>query len=63
MSLCKTSDPWGQAIFEPQSYNLNNLGRGPQGKATYQISTSGRLHMKFGFHWPSGPSSFSEEDF
>ena len=38
MSLCKTGDPLGGAIFWPQGYNVNNLGRGPLNEATYQIS-------------------------
>ena len=28
MSLCKASDPLVGAIFWPQRYNVNNLGRG-----------------------------------
>ena len=35
-SLCKTSDPWGRAIFDPMAIT-NNL-RGPQDKAIQQIS-------------------------
>ena len=35
-ALCKTFDP--RAIFLPQGYNLNKLGRGPLGDATYKIS-------------------------
>ena len=30
--------PLGRGHFLPQGYNLNNLHRGPQDKATYQIS-------------------------
>ena len=36
ISLCKTCDP-GLGPFWPQGYNLNKLGRGPLGDATYQI--------------------------
>ena len=28
----------GQGLFWPQGYNLNKLGRGPSGDATYQGS-------------------------
>ena len=36
---CRTCDPWGRAIFAPcKGYNLNKLGRGPLGDASYQIS-------------------------
>ena len=38
ISLSKTCDPQGGAIFLPQGYNLNQLGRDPLGDATYQIS-------------------------
>ena len=38
MSLCKTCDPRGVAIFGPRGDNLNNLARGPHSDATYQIS-------------------------
>ena len=31
----------GGAIFDPQGYNLNNLGRGLLGEAMYQILTPG----------------------
>ena len=31
-------DTWDGAIFWPQVHNLNKLGRGPLGDATYQIS-------------------------
>ena len=37
ISLCKTCDPAAN-LFWPQGYNLNKLGRGPLGDATYQIS-------------------------
>ena len=37
ISLCKTCDP-GAGPFWPQGLNLNKLGRGPLGDATYQIS-------------------------
>ena len=37
ISLCKTTDPPDQGHFWPQGYNLNKLGRGPLGDATYQI--------------------------
>ena len=32
----KKPNPWGRA-FLPKGYNLNNLNKGPQDKATYQI--------------------------
>ena len=35
MSLCKSCDPLGVAIFDPRGYNLNKPGRGPLGDATY----------------------------
>ena len=38
VSLCKTCKAWA-AHFWPQGHNLNKLGRGPLGDATYQIST------------------------
>ena len=38
MSICKTSDPWGRAIFDPKGYNVNILGLGPQDKSKYQMS-------------------------
>ena len=38
ISLCKTCDPLGGAIVWPNGHNLNKLGRGPLGDATYQIS-------------------------
>ena len=38
LSLCKTCDPQGGAIFWPQGHNLNKLGGSPLGDATYQIS-------------------------
>ena len=31
--------PRGQVHFWPKGYNLNKLGRGPLGDATYKIST------------------------
>ena len=31
-------DPRGGASFDPQGNNMNNLGRGLLGDATYQIS-------------------------
>ena len=37
MGLSKTSDPLGGAIFLPQCFNINNLGRGPLDKGIYQI--------------------------
>ena len=37
-SLCKICDPRGGAILGPKGHNLNKIGRGPQGDATYQIS-------------------------
>ena len=40
----------GVGPFLSQGYNLNNLHKGPQDKATYQISRP-------------GPSSFTQEDF
>ena len=39
MNLCKTSDPWGMAIFWSQGYNVNNLDKGPLDKPKYQMST------------------------
>ena len=36
ISLCKIFDPRA-GLFWPQGYNLNKLGRGPLGDATYQI--------------------------
>ena len=36
ISICKRFDPRGH--FWPKVYNLNKLGRGPLGDATYQIS-------------------------
>ena len=38
ISLCKTCDPVGEAIFGPRGHNLNKHGRGQLGNATYQIS-------------------------
>ena len=38
MNLCKTSGHLGGTIFDPHGYNLNNIGRGPQDKAAYQIT-------------------------
>ena len=38
ISQCKTCDPAGRAIFQPQGYNLNKLDRGALGDAAYQIS-------------------------
>ena len=32
--------PWGGAILSPQGHNLNKLGRGPLGDATYQYQGS-----------------------
>ena len=40
MRLCKTSGPWGGAIFLPQGYNMNNFGKGPLDKTKYQMSES-----------------------
>ena len=37
-SLCKTFDPPGRGHFWLKGYNLNKVGRGPLGDATYQIS-------------------------
>ena len=37
ISLCKTCDPSGLAIIGPKGHNLNKLGIGPLGDATYQI--------------------------
>ena len=37
ISLCKTCGP-GTGPFLPQGLNLNKLGSGPLGNATYQIS-------------------------
>ena len=34
----KNKLPLGRGHFWPQGYNLNNLGRGPEDKAIYQIS-------------------------
>ena len=38
VSLCKTFDPQGGAIFGPMEIYLNRLGRGLLGDATYGIS-------------------------
>ena len=38
VSLCKTCDPKGGAIFGPMGHNLNTLDKGPLDIATYQIS-------------------------
>ena len=38
ISLCITCDPQARDNFWPQGDNLNKLGRGPLGDATYQIS-------------------------
>ena len=38
LSLCETFDTRGGALFWPQGYNLNKLGSGPLGDATYQLS-------------------------
>ena len=39
ISLCKTFDPGTGPFRAPgQGYNLNKLGRGPLGDATYLIS-------------------------
>ena len=38
IGLSKTCDPWGGAIFGPQRYSLNKLGRSSLGDASYQIS-------------------------
>ena len=35
LSLCKTCDPQGMAIFWPKGHNLIKLGRGPLGDATF----------------------------
>ena len=40
MGLCKTSDPWHGAIFNPRAIKLNNFWNGPLDEATYQISKS-----------------------
>ena len=37
-SLCKTCDPGGQCHYWPHGYNLNKLGRGLLGDASYQVS-------------------------
>ena len=34
ISLCKTCDPWGWAIFGPLWHNLNELNRGSLDDAT-----------------------------
>ena len=39
VSLCKICDPLA-GHFSPQRHNLNKLGRGPLGDATYQIHVS-----------------------
>ena len=38
INLYKTCDPPGRAHFWPKGHNLNKLGRGPLGDATYKIS-------------------------
>ena len=38
ISQCKTYDPLGRVMIGPNGHNLNQLGRGPLGDATYQIS-------------------------
>ena len=37
LAYVKHVTPWA-GHFWPKGYNLNKLGRGPQGDATYQIS-------------------------
>ena len=37
INLCKTCDPPGRGHFWPWGHDLNKLGRGPLGDATYQI--------------------------
>ena len=36
--MFRTCDPPGPGQFGPQGHHMNNLGRGPLGDATYQIS-------------------------
>ena len=50
MSLCKTSDPWGGAIFDPRAIILNTLVE------VHMI----KPHTKY---QRPGPSSFRQEDF
>ena len=38
ISLCKTNKPQGRGYFRSVGNDLNNLGRGPQDDASYQIS-------------------------
>ena len=38
ISLCKICDTLERGHYWPQGYNLNKLGRGLLGDATYQIS-------------------------
>ena len=38
INLCKTCDPQERGNYWPRGDNLNKLGRGPLGDATYQIS-------------------------
>ena len=52
-SLFKTFDP-KRGHFWPKGYNLNKLGRGPLGDATYM------LHTKY---QESRPCGFRQEDF
>ena len=40
ISLCKTCDR-GRGHFWPHQYNLNKIGRGPLGDASYQIKALG----------------------
>ena len=37
ISLRKTCDPGAGHFFLPQRHNMNKLGKGPLGDATYQI--------------------------
>ena len=39
LSLCKISDPQGEAIFGPRGiiWKKKKVGRGPLGEASYQI--------------------------
>ena len=34
--LVPTCDPWGGASFDPKGHHMNKIGKGSQGKATYQ---------------------------
>ena len=49
ISLCKQCDPVA-GNFQPQGHNLNKLGRGPLGDATYKISRLYALWVQTRFY-------------